>query len=100
MATMPNIISGQKCIGLGCRRSAIKLSSNSASLECVLSRCRTRSAFLTPICRLLIYDKSIENYIPSRLPSTASPTCIRAKRIDSRERPEASRVLVNCPLMP
>ena len=23
--------------------------------------------FLTPICRLLIYDKSIENYIPSRL---------------------------------
>ena len=100
MATMPNIISGRRCIGLECRRSTIKLSINSAGLECVLSRCRTRSVFLTPICRLLIYDKSSENYIPSRLPSTASPTCVRAKRIDSRERPEASRVLVNCPLMP
>ena len=79
MATMPNIISGRRCIGLECRRSAIKLSSNSAGLECVLSRCRTRSVFLTPICRLLIYHKSIENYIPSRLPSAASPTCVRAK---------------------
>jgi hypothetical protein len=59
-----------------------------------------RSVFLSLICRLLIYDKSIENYIPSRLPSRVIPTCVRAKRIDSRERPEASRVLVNCPLMP
>jgi hypothetical protein len=28
---------------------------------------------LTPICRLLIYDKSSENYIPSRLPSHGKP---------------------------
>src|SRR4029077_12089231 len=79
MATMPNIISDLRCIGLECRRSAIELSSNSARLACVLSRCRTRLVFLTPICRLLIYDKGLENYIPSRLPSRASRTCVRAK---------------------
>ena len=78
----------------------IKSSINSAGLECVLSKCRTRSVFLTPICPLLIYDKSLENYIPSRLPSTDNPDLSQIKRIDSRERSEASRALVNCPLMP
>ena len=100
MATMPNIISGRRCIGLECRRSAIKLSSNSAWLECVLSRCRTRSVFLTPICRLLNYDKSIENYIPSRLPSTAIPTCVRSKGLRAESDLEHHALLVNCPLMP
>src|SRR4030095_17223898 len=72
-ATTPNITSDQRCIGHGCRRSGIKLSINSAGLECVLSRCRTRSVFLTPICRLLMYNKSSQNYIPSRLRNTANP---------------------------
>ena len=64
---MPNIISGPRYIGLECRRCAIKLSSNSAGLGCVLSRCRTHLGFLIRIYRLLIYDKSSDNYIPSRL---------------------------------
>ena len=99
MATTPNIISGRRCIGLECRRSAIKLSINSEGLESVLSRCRMRSVFLTPIYRLPIYDKS-QNYIPSRLPSTASPTYVRAKGLTAESDLKHHALLSNCPFMP
>jgi hypothetical protein len=35
---------------------------------------------LTPICRLLIYDKSSENYIPSRLPKHGNPDFRQIKK--------------------
>ena len=99
MATTPNIISGQRCIGLECRRSAIKSSSNSARLECVLSRCRTRSVSLSLICRLPIYDESLEGYIPSRLPSTENPDLSQIKRL-AAESDLKHHAYSSTPLMP
>src|SRR5439155_16590865 len=66
--TTPNIISDQRCIGPEYKPFVIKFSNSNALLGCARSSLRTRSAFLTLICRLPS-DHDGNGSSPNRLPS-------------------------------
>src|ERR1700736_193449 len=74
-ATTPNIISGQKFIGHGCRRSASKSPNNNGWPVCVSLSRRMPSAFSIRICLLEKRKKtSPDRFAPSAL-KASNPHC-------------------------